>query len=93
MDSAMAAFSREVRIINELGLHARSASRIAQIAKDARSDVRIIRGEEKVDAKSTIDILTLACGRGTTITVEVALPSDREVLDRIIALVENGFGE
>lgn len=85
--------SRNVEIINELGLHARSAAKIAGIAQKAKSDVQIIRDRESVDAKSIIDMLTLACARGTNITVRVGSDSDREVLNEIVSLVEDGFGE
>ncbi|MEZ4529177.1 MAG: HPr family phosphocarrier protein [Desulfobacterales bacterium] len=85
--------SRDVEIINKLGLHARSASRIAQIAQKAKSDVQIIRNREAVDAKSIIDMLTLACAKGTNITVRVNSDTDLEVLNEIVSLVEGGFGE
>ncbi len=88
-------FSRDVRIVNELGLHARSAARIAEIAMKAESDVWIIREgyDEAVDARSIIDMLTLACAKGTAITVKIVSPSDAAVLDDIVKLVECGFGE
>ncbi len=84
---------RELEIINDLGLHARSAAQIAQIAGKARDQVWVERDGEAVDATSTIDILTLACGKGIRIIVRVASPRDRGVLDEIAALVENSFGE
>jgi len=86
-------FSRNVEIINDLGLHARSAAKIAMIAQKAKSDVQIIRDRESVDAKSIIDMLTLACARGTEIAVRVASDKDIDILNEIVSLVENGFGE
>ena len=93
MNKAEKSLSRQVEIRNELGLHARSAARIAQIAQTARSSVRITRDDESVDAKSIIDMLTLACGKGTRITVSVDANADIGVLDKIVTLVECGFGE
>jgi len=86
-------FSRDIRIVNELGLHARSAAKIAEIAKHAKSNVRIIKDEEDVDAKSIIDMLTLACAKDSIITVRIDCHSDIDILNRITSLVENGFGE
>lgn len=93
MNASEKPLSRQVEIRNELGLHARSAARIAQIAQTAQSNVWIARDHESVDAKSIIDMLTLACAKGTVITVSIDAKRDMDVLDRIIALVEDGFGE
>ena len=87
------ALSRQVVIVHELGLHARSAARIAKLAATATAGVRVTRGRESADAASILDLLTLACSRGSQITVSVEDPADIAVLDRIVALVEDGFGE
>lgn len=85
--------SREVVIVNELGLHARSAAKIAAIAGNAESQVYISRDGETVDAKSIIDMLTLACGKGMRITITIDSGTDAEILKKIAELVEDGFGE
>jgi phosphocarrier protein len=84
---------RDAVICNELGLHARSAAQIAKIVQKSKADVWIKRGGEKVDASSIMDILTLACEKGTTITVIIEDPSDIGVLDAVVELVNSGFGE
>ncbi len=84
---------RDVTIVNELGLHARSAARIAGIAQKAKAAVWIKRGDEKVDASSIMDILTLACEKGTRITIMVDDPADIDILNTVAELVDNGFGE
>jgi phosphocarrier protein len=85
--------SRELVIVNELGLHARSAAKIAAVAKNAAAGVWVIKDGQAADAASIIDLLSLACAKDATITLKIDSPSDREILDRIAALVENGFGE
>lgn len=85
--------SKEVVIINELGLHARSAAKIAAIASNAESHVHLSRDGESVDARSIIDMLTLACGKGVRITIRVDSGKDTEILSKIVGLVEDGFGE
>jgi phosphotransferase system HPr (HPr) family protein len=84
---------RDVIIKNELGLHARSAAQIAKIVQKSKAAVWIKRGAEKADASSIMDILTLACEKGTTITIIVEDPSDIEILNAIADLVDSGFGE
>ena len=84
---------REVIVQNELGLHARSAARIAALVQNAKAAVWIKRGDEKVDASSIMDILTLACEKGTRISIIVDNPSDIDILNAVAELVDSGFGE
>jgi phosphocarrier protein HPr len=85
--------ARNVTIINELGLHARSAAKISKIAQQATAQVWIIKEAEKVDAASIIDILTLACIKGSRLTIKIDDPKDIEILNDIEKLVKKGFGE
>ena len=84
---------REVVIVNELGLHARSAAKIAELAQNSKAAVWVKRDAEKADASSIVDILTLACERGTKITLIIEDETDRPILENIANLVETGFGE
>ena len=86
-------FSKDVTVVNELGLHARSAAKIAELARGATSKVWVQKSGESVDARSILDILTLACEKGSKLTIIIDDRSDMETLDRIVALVINGFGE
>ena len=85
--------SREVAIVNELGLHARSAAQIAALANRSTASVWIQKGNEKADASSIVDILTLACEKGSKITISIENKADFNILEAIIELVEGGFGE
>lgn len=85
--------SRNVIIVNELGLHARAAARIAELVQNVKSKVWIIKDEQKADASSIIDILTLACAKGTKITLKIDDPAELDILNTIAELVEKGFGE
>ena len=93
MDELSKEYSKEVVIINELGLHARSAAKIAKLAQNAKSTIWLIKDNEKVDASSIIDILTLACAKGSKIMLTVDSKSDIHILNDITALVERGFEE
>ena len=86
-------FSKDVIVVNELGLHARSAAKIAELAREATSKVWVQKNEERVDARSILDILTLACEKGSKLTIVIDDRSDMETLNRIVDLVINGFGE
>jgi phosphotransferase system HPr (HPr) family protein len=93
MNRSQPALSREVTIVNELGLHARSAAKIAGLANRSKASVWIQKGDEKADASSIVDILTLACEKGTKITIRIENKSDFSILQDIMELVESGFGE
>ena len=89
----MPKLSKEVVIVNELGLHARSAAMITKIAQAASSKVWVKKDHERVDAASVVDILTLACEKNTKIFIEIDDPSDIDILNNIEKLIESGFGE
>lgn len=93
MDESSKEYSKEVVIVNELGLHARSAAKIAKLAQNAKSTIWLIKDNEKVDASSIIDILTLACPKGSRIALSADSRSDIDIINDIKALVERGFEE
>ena len=82
-----------VTIINELGLHARSAAQIAKIAGNSSANVWLKKDDKIADAASIIDILTLACEKGTRITILIEDWADIDIFNDIADLVESGFGE
>jgi len=84
---------RITTIKNELGLHARSAAQIAGISQNSFANVWIQKDNEKADASSILDILTLACAKGTKITIIIEDLADLPILNAIADLVETGFGE
>lgn len=84
---------RDVTIVNELGLHARSAVKFAGIAKAARGSVWVLRAAERANATSVMEVLSLACGKGSRLTLEVDDPQDAPVLEALARLVESGFEE
>lgn len=85
--------SKHVRIQNEHGLHARPAAKIVSIAQNARSNVWIIKGNQKADAKSMIDLLILGCQKGSTVTVMVEDIPDLNVLNDIVDMFESCHAE
>jgi phosphotransferase system HPr (HPr) family protein len=93
MTDSASELSREVVIVNELGLHARSAARIAELAQNSKAAVWVKKDAEKADASSIVDILTLACGKGSKITLIIEDKADRPILEDIVNLIQRGFGE
>lgn len=85
--------TKDTEVVNELGMHARPASKIAQMAENAVSDVWLVAGEQKVDATSIIDILALCAVKGTQIRVEIENKKDVSIMDQIVTFFDKGFGE
>ncbi len=88
-----AALSRQIRIRNEFGLHARAAGKIAGLVKHANRRIWIVGNGNRADASSIIDMLTLGCEKGSRITIAAEDSTDADVLAAIEQLVEKGFGE
>ncbi len=84
---------RDIEIRNKLGLHARAAAKLVHIAARFKSDLKIRRGDEEVDAKSILGILLLAAGRGAVVTVKADGEDECDALDAIEKLIEAKFDE
>nr|WP_171268465.1 HPr family phosphocarrier protein [Oceanidesulfovibrio marinus] len=81
----------EVRVMNEQGLHARPAAKLAQEAQKYGCEVYLVAGDERVDAKSVVDILTLAAAHGTDLVLETQGEGASEAADRLALFFRNRF--
>ena len=84
---------KTLTIKNELGLHARSAAMIVRVLERYRSSVYLERDGNQVDARSLLDILTLACPKDSRIVVRDDGDDAREAVNSIAKLVDDKFGE
>lgn len=85
------ALSLRVCVLNEQGLHARPAARLAQEARKFPCDVRLVGSEGEVDAKSILDILTLAAGQGANLELRASGPEADSALEYLAGLFKNRF--
>ena len=85
--------SRELTIVNKLGLHARAAAKLVNVASGFESEITIKRGRQKVNAKSIMGVMMLAAAKGVIIEVCVDGNDADEALAEITRLVQNRFGE
>ncbi len=93
----MAGLTRDVVVANQLGLHARPAAKLAQEAQKFTSAVHILcegqNGSEPVDAKSILDILTLAAAHGSRLTLKAMGLDAADALNHLEGLFLSRFGE
>ena len=85
--------TRQVTVVNPLGLHARAAARFVHLASRFESHIRVARDAKVMDGKSIMGILLLAASRGTMITVMADGPDEAAAVAVLVDLVESGFGE
>lgn len=85
--------TREIEIINKLGLHARASAKLTQLAAKYKSEVWMTRNQRRVNAKSIMGVMMLAAGKGTTVTLETEGTDEQECMDSLVQLIETRFGE
>ncbi|WP_407331496.1 HPr family phosphocarrier protein [Enterovibrio sp. 27052020O] len=85
--------SKEVLIRNRLGLHARAAVKLVEMAQSFDAEVMISKDEQTVTADSVMAILLLDSSQGEQITVSAEGQQAQQALDAVTALIEAGFDE
>ena len=80
-------------IVNELGLHARAATKLVQLASRFECDVELEKDGQRADAKSVMGVLLLCGAKGTRLSVITNGDREREAVDAIGELIASRFGE
>ncbi|WP_423821436.1 HPr family phosphocarrier protein [Salinisphaera sp. SPP-AMP-43] len=85
--------TRELSIVNKLGLHARAASKFVTVASQFNARVTVVKDGREVSGKSIMGVMMLAAARGSTIQVTAEGDDAEEALDALDGLVADRFGE
>jgi phosphocarrier protein HPr len=85
--------SKSLEIKNRLGLHARAAAQLVQVAGQFDADITVTKDGQTVDGKSILGLMMLAAGQGSYIDVSAAGPQAAEALAAIERLMEQKFNE
>ena len=85
--------SREVEIVNKLGLHLRAAAALVQLADSFPCKVAIIRDGQKSNGKSILSVLSLGAPLGAKIVVDTSGDKADDALTAIVKFVGERFGE
>ena len=80
-------------IINELGLHARAATKLVQLASRFPCEVELAREDQTANAKSVMGVLLLCGAKGTVIDVRARGERAEECVSAIGGLIAARFGE
>ena len=84
---------QEVEVPNSLGLHARPAMQLVDLANRFNAQIEIAKADQSVDAKSIMQVMTLAATQGTKLTLTAHGDDATEAVVALAKLVAQGFGE
>jgi phosphocarrier protein HPr len=80
-------------VVNRLGLHARAATKLVQLASKYPCDVEITREDQSANGKSVMGVLLLCGSKGTVLDVKAIGDRAEECVKAIGELIADKFGE
>jgi len=84
---------REMRIVNQRGLHARASAKFVQLAAGFDAEIAVEKDGMEVGGTSIMGLMMLAASPGCLITVTATGPQAGEAVAAIEDLVKARFGE
>ena len=85
--------TREVTIINKLGLHARAAAKFVTTASRFGADIKLMKGSREVNGKSIMGVMMLAASQGSQLQIHADGEDAEKALDSLEELIQARFGE
>ena len=85
--------TRQLEVLNELGLHARVASRVVREAKKFQSSVVVQKEGNAFDLKNVTGVIMVNAKRGDILTVEINGEDEEAAAEAVEKLFLNKFGE
>ena len=92
-DAGNATVEKTLMIVNELGLHARAATKFVQLAGKYPCDIIVSKDGHEVNGKSIMGVLMLVAAKGASITIRAHGDRAAEALAVLVQLVNDRFGE
>ena len=89
----MSAVSREVRITNQRGLHARASAKFVNLASELDAQIEVEKDGNRVCGTSIMGLMMLGAAVGDSIVIHCDGPYCEQALERLVELVEDRFGE
>jgi phosphocarrier protein len=80
-------------VVNKLGLHARAATKLVQLASKFPCEISVRRDGQVANAKSVMGVLLLCGSKGTKLSVEADGDAAEEAVAEIGRLIADRFGE
>jgi len=83
----------QITIQNKLGLHARAAAKLVDLAKRYGSRIELVFGDRVVDCKSIMGVITLGAQKDNVVDVMVTGDDEEQAMSAINHLIDGKFGE
>jgi phosphocarrier protein len=84
---------RSVTIKNELGMHARAATKFVQLAGKYPCEITVSKEGHEVNGKSIMGVLMLVASKGSLITIRARGSNAEAAVEALVQLVDDKFGE
>lgn len=85
--------TRSYDIVNRLGLHARAAAQLVQLASGFAAELSLRKDDQSVNGKSIMGVMMLAAGQGSVVEATAEGEDASELLDALGILIEAKFNE
>lgn len=85
--------SKQLEIINKLGMHARAAAQFVQLASNFSSHIEIEKDNRRVNGKSIMGVMMLAASQGSNVILYANGEDEEESLNKLETLINNRFNE
>ena len=85
--------TKDLHVLNKLGLHARAAAKLVFIANKFVSDITLVKDDKQADARSIMKILMLSASRDSIINITVKGNDEIQAMNSIEKLFQNKFDE
>ena len=82
-----------IKLINKLGLHARAAMKLSELATRFQSTIIIKYNQHEINAKSILNVMALAASCGATLDISASGDDEVSAIESITKLINNRFGE
>ena len=92
-DSDEKTCSKELTILNALGMHARPSARFVKISNRYKSEIWVEKDGEQVNGKSIMGLMMLAAGQGSKLKVTAEGPDAEKAIEDLEHLVQTRFDE
>ena len=92
-DDAKAKQTKELTIVNRLGLHARPSAMFVKAAGKFRCEIWVEKDGERVNGKSIMGLMMLAAGQGSKLLVTAEGGDAEKALGELEAIVLGKFNE
>jgi phosphocarrier protein len=83
----------EAEIVNKLGLHARAAAKLTEVAGGFAAEIWLSRNGRRVNAKSIMGVMMLAAGKGSRVLIEAEGEDADGAIAALTGLIAGRFGE